>query len=156
METPASLLLLLAFEMQDSSACKAPAAEDVVGIWQMSFHPRHEDLLERDHGYLVILPDRTYWRWDNDYLSQPSTDTASREHGGWSLTPTGLRLRPGDARPVEGEAIELSRLPGRSYEWCFSPSVLISLGDKSILRELPVLRHLREPDDLNYSFAKIY
>jgi hypothetical protein len=120
-----------------------PPAFDFVGVWQMCYEPGLEDVSEPSEGYLVLMPDFTYFELREDCCLE---EGQTRESNAGTYR-------------IEGSIVALSskRTDGERYDRRLelvreAPIVLFDdLHGVAQLR--PVLKIGR---NLNYGFAKVY
>jgi hypothetical protein len=116
---------------------------DLVGVWQMCFEPGLEDVYEPSEGYLVLMPDYTYFELREDCCLEEG-EAPTHEAGTFRVEGSAVVL---DSKRADGEPYE------RRFELVHEVPVVLfdELHGPALPR--PVLRVGR---NLNHGFAKVY
>lgn len=127
----------------------------IVGIWKECYHPELKEAYEIDGGYLILNPDGSYIRMNNNYVWEgiglQSVQSGTYKIDGRSVIfhkEKSFRLKDSDAETFTEEG------GGSKYKLIFESNVKIVFFDAI---EKPVIRTvLHGKGSLNYGYAKIY
>ena len=133
---------------------EALAQADIVGVWKLCYSPSLNKVTEVDGGYLILLPDRTFRRLNNDYLFPR---LQSVETGTYEIKGRQIVFRPKDWQSLL-KPTSKSFHPGtppsyKEFVLTYEPTVEIVFFDNLKQRiKRPALRW----QEIDYSYGKIY
>jgi len=133
---------------------EALAQADIVGVWKLCYSPSLDKVTEVDGGYLILLPDGTFRRLNNDFLFPrlQSVETGTDEIKGSQIV-----FRPKDWQSLPkptSKSFHPDTPPSyKEFVLTYEPTVEIVFFDNLKQRiKRPVLRW----QEIDYGYGKIY
>jgi hypothetical protein len=133
---------------------EAMAQADIVGVWKLCYSPSLDKVTEVDGGYLILLPDGTFRRLNNDLLFPR---LQSVETGTYEIKGRQIVFRPKDSQSLpkpNSKSFHPDTPPSyKEFVLTYEPTVEIVFFDNLKQRiKRPVLRW----QEIDYSYGKIY
>jgi len=133
---------------------EALAQADIVGVWKLCYSPSLDKVTEVDGGYLILLPDGTFRRLNNDFLFPR---LQSVETGTYEIKGRQIVFRPKDWQSLPkptSKSFHPDTPPSyKEFVLTYEPTVEIVFFDNLKQRiKRPVLRW----QEIDYGYGKIY